>query len=89
MTTTLKRISQPPSPASVKAERERDKAQAMRDYEAEQFSRLANMERLRALRLAKESADALATAARRPVSKKAGPEVSTLAQAKQPSRTSS
>jgi len=86
---TLKRTSQPPSPASVKAERERDKAQAMRDYESEQLARLANMARLRALRLAKERAGALATTARRPVSNKTGPEVSTSAQAKQPSRTSS
>ena len=40
--------------AELKAERERDKIQAMRDYEAETFARQANMIRLRALRLAKK-----------------------------------
>jgi hypothetical protein len=57
--------------AELKAERERDKIQAMRDYEAETLARQANMIRLRALRLAKESADAQATTARRPTKKKA------------------
>jgi hypothetical protein len=57
--------------AELKAERERDKIQAMRDYEAETLARQANMIRLRALRLAKESADAQATTARRPAKKKA------------------
>ena len=65
MTTTLKTVAQPISAAAMKAERERDAAQAMRDYEAEQSTRQANMERLRALRLAKERTDALMTAARR------------------------
>ena len=52
--------------AALKAERERDKMQAVRDYEAETLARQANMVRLRALRLAKESADAQATTARQP-----------------------
>jgi len=55
--------------AALKAERERDKTQAMRDYEAEGHARQANMLRLRALRLAKESAAAQAAPARRPAKK--------------------
>ena len=82
MTTTLKRILQPSSPAAMKAERERDKAQTVRDYEAELLARQANMTRLRALRLAKERADMLAAVARRPVNKKAATGVSKLVQAK-------
>lgn len=45
-----------PSPAAIKAERARDAAQAMRDYQAEQARIEANTARLRALRLAKEAA---------------------------------
>ena len=56
--------------AAQKAERERDKSQAMRDYQAEINARQANMARLRALRLAKESADAQSTIVVRPVKKK-------------------
>jgi hypothetical protein len=82
MTMTLKRISPPSSQAAMKAERERDKAQAMRDYQAEQLARQTNMARLRDLRLAKELADALAAAARRLVTKKASNGVSTLAHAR-------
>jgi hypothetical protein len=85
MTITLKRMSQI-SPAAMKAERERDKAQAMRDYQAEQLARQANMARLRDLRLAKERADALAAAARRQVTKKAKIGVSTLAHARRRAR---
>ncbi len=87
--TTLKRASQPSSAAAIKAERERDKAQAMRDYEAEQLARQANMVRLRALRLAKERADALAAAARRPARKKAATQVSISALAKSRTQTRS
>lgn len=65
--TTLKPFN---TAASLKAERERDKAQAVRDYEAEKRAWQANMMRLRALRLAKESADAQAAAARGPIKKK-------------------
>jgi hypothetical protein len=82
MMMTLKRIPQASSPAAMKAERERDKAQAMRDYQAEQLARQANMARLRDLRLAKECTDALAAAARPLVTKKAAIGVSTLAQAR-------
>ena len=66
--------------ATLKAERERDKIQAIRDYEAETLARQANMVRLRALRLAKESADAQATTARRPAKKKAANRLSILIQ---------
>ncbi len=69
--TTLKHASQASSAAAMKAERERDRVQAMQDYEAEQLARQANMARLRALRLAKERADALAVVVRRPAKKKA------------------
>jgi len=85
MTMMLKRMAQQ-SPAAMKAERERDKAQAVRDYEAEQLARQANMARLRALRLAKERVDALTAAARRPVTKKAAIGVPTLAQPRRRSR---
>jgi hypothetical protein len=57
--------------AALKGERERDKAQAMRDYEAEGHARHANLMRLRALRLARESAAAQTTPALRPIKKKA------------------
>ena len=77
MKTTLKRVPQPSTVAAMKAERERDKAQAVRDYEAEQLACQANMARLRALRLAKERADAQATTAQRPTRKKAATQVST------------
>ncbi len=75
--------------ADLKAERERDKIQAMRDYEAETFARQANMFRLRALRLAKENADAQATTARRPAKKKAANRRSILTQGRGRTRTSS
>ncbi len=68
--TTSKAVKQDPTAAALKAERERDKAQAMRDYENEQHARRANMARLRALRLAKERAEADATAAPRSTKKK-------------------
>lgn len=57
--TTLK-SDQQLSAIAKKAERERDAAQAMREYEAEKRATQANMERLRELRLAKERADAQA-----------------------------
>jgi hypothetical protein len=52
----LKSDQQKSMTAAKKAERERDQAQALREYEAEKRAVRANMERLRALRLAKESA---------------------------------
>ena len=66
--------------AELKAERERHMIQAMRDYEAETLARQANMVRLRALRLAKESADAQAITVRRPAEKKAANRLSVLTQ---------
>ena len=40
--------------AAAKADRQREKTEAMRDYQAERVAAHANMARLRALRLAKE-----------------------------------
>ncbi len=58
--------------SELKAEREREKIQAMRDYQAEKLAHHANMMRLRALRLAKESSEAQATTAPRLATKKLG-----------------
>lgn len=57
--TTLK-SDQQLSATAKKAERDRDAAQAMHEYEAEKRATQANMARLRALRLAKERAEAQA-----------------------------
>ncbi len=54
--------------AALKTERQRDMAQARREYEKQQDARRANMLRLRELRLAKECAEA--KAAMQPRSKK-------------------
>ena len=48
----------PPMKQPTKEERERDAAQAVRDYEAERQAIDARTARLRALRLAKEAAGA-------------------------------
>jgi hypothetical protein len=61
---TLKVVKQTATAAAVKAERQRDMAQAMQDYESEQCARLVNMARLRALRLEKDRALSKATSAR-------------------------
>jgi hypothetical protein len=68
---TLKGVKQASIAAALKTERERDKAQAVRDYENEQRAHRANMARLRALRLAKERGESKATAAPRSAKKKA------------------
>ena len=65
----LKAVKQTSTAADLKAERDRDMAQAMQDYENEQCTRLANMARLRALRLEKERAQSK-TAAPRSAKKK-------------------
>jgi hypothetical protein len=57
--------------AANKVERARDKEDAMREYEADRQALLANTARLRALRLAKEAADAAAPKPQKPVKKKA------------------
>lgn len=57
--TTLKGDQQL-SATAKKAERDRDAAQAMREYEAEKRAAQTNMARLRELRLAKERAEAQA-----------------------------
>lgn len=56
MATTLKDAQRRSTAAAMKAERARDAAQAMREYEAERLACRANTARLRALRLAKEAA---------------------------------
>ncbi len=66
MMTTLKTSS---TTAALKAERERDKAQALRDYDAERRARQANMMRLCALRL--KNAHAQVATAPQPIKKKA------------------
>ncbi len=43
---------------AIKKDRERDATAAMKEYEAERRAVIANTERLRALRLAKEAGDA-------------------------------
>lgn len=68
--TTLKPAS---SAAALKAERARDKALAVRDYEADKLAWQTNMMRLRALRLARESTAGQTASARRPIKKKPAP----------------
>jgi hypothetical protein len=75
--------------AALKADRERDKIQAMRDYEAETLARQANMMRLRALRLAKENRDVQATTAPRQAKKKTVIRAAALTQARGRLRISS
>ncbi len=70
----LKHVKQTSTAADLKAERDRDMAQAMQDYENEQCARLANMARLRALRLEKECAESNAAAPRLAKKKKAATE---------------
>ena len=60
---TSKAVKQTSTAAALKVERERDMAQAMQDYETEQSARIANMARLRALRLEKERAESKAASA--------------------------
>jgi hypothetical protein len=57
--------------AAVKADREREKTEAMREYQAEKLASHANMVRLRALRLARESAASQPRAAQRTAKRKA------------------
>lgn len=66
--TTLKPYT---NASALKNERDLDKAQAMREYEAEGRARHANMMRLRALRVARESAAAQTKPAGQPIKKKA------------------
>ncbi len=68
--TNLKDAEQRAAVAALKAERERDRAQAMRDYHAEKLAIAANTERLRALRLARDSAGAQPAPAKRTVTTK-------------------
>ena len=66
----LKPVKQTSTAAALKAERDRDMAQAMQDYENEQWARLANMARLRALRLENVRAELTAAAPRSAKKKK-------------------
>jgi hypothetical protein len=70
----LKHVKQTSTAADLKAERDRDMAQAMQDYENEQCAHLANMARLRALRLEKERAQSKPVAPRSAKKKKAATE---------------
>jgi hypothetical protein len=70
--TKTKTVEQRLVAAAVKAGREREAAQAMREYQAERVRVDANTARLRELRLAKEAADA-ETAAAQAAAKKAAP----------------
>jgi hypothetical protein len=81
-------IVKPTNFAALKAERERDKAQAMRDYEAEKTAWQANMMRLRALRLARESAGAQ-TPVDQPIAKNAPRRRTSLARTRSGQRTAS
>ena len=56
--------------AALKADREREKTEAMREYQAEKIASLTNMARLRARRLAKENTDSQLQAAQRPAKRK-------------------
>ncbi len=67
----MKKAASNPTTAAIKAERERDKALAMQEYEADRLAQQANMARLRALRMAKERAEKQKSAARRPVKQRA------------------
>jgi hypothetical protein len=67
---TSKAAKQVSPAAALKAERERDMVQAMQDYENEHCARLANMARLRALRLETERAGSQAASAPRSAKKK-------------------
>ena len=58
--------------AARKVDREREATQAMREYHAEKARVDANTERLRALRLAKEAADAQRAAKKAPAAAKSG-----------------
>jgi len=71
MTADPKDAEQRSALAATKAERSRDKEEAMREYEAGKRALLVNTARLRELRLAKEAADALAAQTQPPVKKKA------------------
>lgn len=57
-TTTAKARPDRAARDAMKADRARDAAQAMKEYEAERRAVLANTERLRALRLAREAGEA-------------------------------
>ncbi len=79
MTMNAKELEHRTTLAATKAERSRDKEEAMREYEAEKRAQLVNTARLRALRLAREAADTAAAEIQKPkpAKKKAVGRVST------------
>ena len=87
MATISRNAGQQSAAASVKAERELDKAAAMREYEAEQLALRAKTERLRALRLAREAEAGQATATPEPATKAAPVTVPLRAAGKARNRT--
>jgi hypothetical protein len=60
-------VQQPPARAAIKERRAQDAARAKRDYEAAQVADLAKIDRLRALRLAREAETALHKTAKKAV----------------------
>jgi hypothetical protein len=76
MTADPKDAEQRSALAATKAERSRDKEEAMREYEAGKRALLVNTARLRELRLAKEAADALTAKTQPPAKKKAAAKAS-------------
>jgi len=60
-------VQQPPARAAIKERRAQDSARAKRDYEAAQVADLAKIDRLRALRLAREAETALHKKAKKAV----------------------
>jgi hypothetical protein len=84
MTTDPKDPQQRSALAATKAERTRDKEEAMREYEAEKRALLVNTARLRELRLAKEAATALEIKAKPPAKKKVASALPKLAGGKPP-----
>lgn len=64
-------VKHTPTAAALKAEWERDKAQAVRDYEEENRAREVNISRLGVLSLAKERTESKTTTLPRSVKKKA------------------
>lgn len=79
--TSTKSVEQRMVAAAKKAFREQEAVKALREYQAEKTRVDANTLRLRALRLAKEAADAEAAAAQPPTTKKA-----TKSRSKSPAR---
>jgi len=85
--TSTKSVEQRLVAAAKKAGKEREAVQAMREYQAEKARVDANTERLRALRLAKEQADAQAEASKPAATEKAASRAANRPRAAARSRT--